>query len=198
MFIDCESTELWGVVLYADIRGFTRMTEKIGSKNALIQVGHFYDIVDKSIGKFGGLISNKMGDGILSFFALGKSIEPSGKEAAILAALRIQKEIASSSEMICSVGIGISSGEIAYVNNVFVGKPINLAARLSSVSSGGQIYVCEETIPLPSSEKNYEVSDTIPITLKGLVGEKLVFSITSRSCFSDITFEATQEIKSYG
>ena len=179
MSIERKSSVLWGIVFYIDIRDFTFMTSALGSEDTLTQVGYFYEIVDEIVEKFDGWVNNKMGDGVLCFFGFGIDDSILGKENAIKAALVIQSRLAYSPKIKFSAGIGISSGEIANNNGVFIGEPINLAARLSSIASGGQVYVCEQAIPPFAG--GYEVSDSIPIIIKGLKQEKLIFSISAKN-----------------
>lgn len=195
MPIKLKSSVLWSVVLYIDIRDFTYMTSDLGEEDTLEQVGYFYEIVDESVQRFGGWVNNKMGDGVLCFFGFG--IENNiWKEKAIQSALAIQSSLACSSKVKFSAGIGISSGKIANNDNIFIGDPINLAARLSSVARGGQIYICENSHP--SFKDGYEISDSAPITVKGLTRGKLVFNVSSQSCVTIPEKPLSKGLKSYG
>lgn len=137
-----------GAVMFADVSGSTRLYELAGNEAALAAIGRCIRAMTSCAAASHGRIVKTIGDEIMVLF-------PSA-ETAMLAALDIQlavSELAPVSGVPMSVHIGIHHGPILLdtSGDVF-GDTVNLAARLTTLASRGQIITSKDTVEhLPAS-----------------------------------------------
>jgi adenylate cyclase len=148
-------------VLFADIRGFTTMSEAMQPEQVVELLGEFFDrMVEVTLSKQ-GTIDKFLGDGMMVIFGAPLN-DPYQEEHAIAAALEMQREL----QKLCvkwqaegrprvRMGIGINSGN-AVVGNIgseehmeytAIGDTVNLASRLESATKDldAEIVVSEST-----------------------------------------------------
>lgn len=142
-------------ILFADIRGSSRLAEKIGAKEFSQLINRFYINSTNVLTQAGGLIEKLIGDEVTAIFTRGLAGQNYTKTA-IDAARDLLRATGygSNKKPWVQVGIGIHSGT-AFVGSV--GKPNgvmevaalgdvpNTAARLTSMAGPGEILVSEET-----------------------------------------------------
>jgi adenylate cyclase len=146
-------------ILFSDIRGFTIMAEQLGPTEVVATLNAYFSCMIDVIYKYEGTLDKFMGDGIMCIF--GAPIEqPDHAFRATRTALAMKKALiefnkrqAMEEKFTLEVGIGINTGD-AVVGNVgsekrleytAIGNNVNLAARLQSIATGGQILVSEST-----------------------------------------------------
>lgn len=140
-------------VMFTDIKGFVHLTETEGEDRANeIRIKH--DEILKGIIERDndGLIVKYIGDAIMAIFS-----EPS---AAVDRALNIQQEIRQFNKdntefTDISVRIGLHMGQVSVEDNVqadVFGRHVNRAARIESLTDGGQIFL---TYPVFDSAKGW-------------------------------------------
>jgi class 3 adenylate cyclase/HAMP domain-containing protein len=148
-------------VLFLDIEGYTRLSETLprATLNALVE--RYFSLFLSPIRAEGGDINETAGDGLMIIFQDG---EPDAHAtAAVRAALAIREQAdranhdSGRSHPPIVVNIGVSSGECDVGTTRFEGTagerwtftasgPVtNLAARLGSHATGGQILLAPET-----------------------------------------------------
>ena len=166
-------------VLFADIRGFTTFSEKATPEEVVHMLNEYLTAMTAIIFKHGGTIDKFMGDCIMAIF--GAPIEQSDHaRRAVQTAIEMQKEMEnlkkmwqSSGKKSVDAGIGINSGDMVVGNigseNIMdytvIGDNVNLAARLQSNASGGEIIISAATYKL--LEKDIPVEKLPAITVKG-------------------------------
>ena len=131
-----------GAVMFADVSGSTRLYELAGDAAALAAIRQCIRIMASCAGAWQGRVIKTIGDEVLAIF-------PSA-ENAMLAAVDMQlcvAEMAPVSGMSLSLHIGFHHGPILLEasGDVF-GDAVNLAARLRSLASRGQILTSRETV----------------------------------------------------
>ena len=148
-------------VLFADIRGFTTLSETMPPEDVVELLSEFFDRMVEVILRNQGTIDKFLGDGMMVIFG-APGADPYQEEHAVKAALEMQEEL----RMLCEkwqsqgrhpfrMGIGINSGN-AIVGNIgskehmeytAIGDTVNLASRLESESKtvGVEILVSEYT-----------------------------------------------------
>ena len=142
-------------VMFADIRNFTSMTEKIGPEATSIILNSYLSIASKIIDKYDGTLDKYIGDCVMSFW--GAPLE--NKDAIYLcckAAIDIIKETDALSREVfdkygesLSCGIGIAYGEAIVgdlgseerVDYTAIGDTVNIASRLENLAEPNTIYI---------------------------------------------------------
>jgi len=148
-------------ILFADIRGFTQLSEKIDPIELSNIVSTFHDQCARAIWAHDGIVNKQMGDGLMAIFNFPITVA-NHADAAIAAALRIQRQcktalndLAAHFDIMHSntlgVGVGIHTGpveigEFSTDRSDFtaIGGTVNMAARLESQAAAGEILVSTE------------------------------------------------------
>ena len=130
--------------LFTDIRGFTKLCEKLPAREVILMLNRYLNIETKIIFDNGGDVDKYVGDEMMAFFA-GPKKEINACKAAMeirealyreqLAALKVGRET-------ISLGIGINTGYVIFgpvgseTRNDFtsIGDTVNLAARLEGAN----------------------------------------------------------------
>ena len=154
--------ELGGVlqtvtILFADIRGFTRISEEMDAREVVLLLNEFFTAMTEVIFSAGGTLDKYIGDCVMALF--GAPI-PSGNDAerALSAAIHMQQAVARLNASRSKrgmpeihIGVGLHSGR-AVVGNIgstqrmqytAIGDTVNVAARLMHHAAGDQICISE-------------------------------------------------------
>ncbi len=131
------------VIFFSDIRGFTTYSESRDPAEVVDVLNKILTLQAKVIKKHNGDIDKLVGDEVMALF------ETPG--AAIEASIEIQKGMISSSSDHdgLMIGIGIYEGEVIHgdigseeiKDYTVIGDSVNIAARLQSLASGGEILI---------------------------------------------------------
>jgi adenylate cyclase len=156
-------------VLFADVRGFTSISERIKPEEVVSFLDEYFAQVTQIVFKYGGTVDKFMGDGVMAIFGAPKSHLDDAARAVKTGLEMIQMVEAKSQEWTKvlgnppAVGIGINSGD-AVVGRIgselrsdytAIGDTVNLASRLEALTK-------ELSIPLLVSETAAaEVSEEI-------------------------------------
>ena len=144
-------------VLFADLTGFTAMSETMDPEDVVQVVNEYFTRMLKVVFKYGGAIDKFMGDAILVVFGALKTHEDDAIRAT-LAALEMQKEMEQFNRdgdlpVPLSMSIGINTGPVVAVNVgtmdrmefTIMGDNVNLASRLEGVAKAGQVIMSQAT-----------------------------------------------------
>jgi class 3 adenylate cyclase len=146
-------------ILFADIRGFTTLTEGMEPQEVIAIVNGFLERASAAVAGEGGLVDKYLGDQIMALF--GAPMER-GDDAvrAARAAVAIQQGVAAFSaerqargEPPIQVGIGINTGPTVAgfvgsperLNYTVLGQSVNVAARLCSIAAPGETLASADT-----------------------------------------------------
>ncbi len=138
-------------VLFADIRGFTTMSEGMPPDAAAALLNRFYATVTDVLIRFDGLVDKLVGDEAMGLF-LPYFVEDY-ISAMALAAEDLLRRVgyARAGHPWCPVGIGLAAG-VAFVGNVgagdvkdftAIGDVVNTASRLQAQARAGQIVMTD-------------------------------------------------------
>lgn len=145
-------------VLFADLRGYTSLSQSLSSDNVSTLLDAFYDECAAAIWEFDGLLNKTLGDAIMAIFNFPIRHQDHA-ERAVLAAREIQRRCRSRRELLFAensgldgselgVGIGIDSGESSFGefgrshrDLTAIGTVVNTAARAQSAAEPGGILV---------------------------------------------------------
>jgi len=168
-------------VLFADIRGFTAISEKEKPEKVVTLLNRYFSVMTEIIFEHGGTLDKYIGDGLMAIFGAPTAGEEDALNA-VKAAVTMQKRLGQLNSELkteglvgISVGIGLHTGEatIGYIGSdrrseyTAIGDTVNLAARLESNASGGQILMSEATAAASGNLIPVNVRD--PLTVKNRV-----------------------------
>jgi adenylate cyclase len=146
-------------VLFADIRGFTGISETENPEKIVGLLNHYFSAMSDIIFDHGGTLDKYIGDGLMALFG-APTATPADAVNAVMTAVAMQRRLLTLNPELLeqgygqiAVGIGLHTGEatVGYIGSekrseyTAIGDTVNLASRLESNSSGGQILISEAT-----------------------------------------------------
>src|SRR3954466_69815 len=157
-----ESFKLGGVnqkitVLFADIRGFTRLSEHAPPERIVQLLNKYFSAMTDIIFAHGGTLDKYLGDGLMALFGAPTATEQDATNA-LDAAVAMQRRVIGINEELraegfqeIGVGIGLHTGEatVGYIGSerrseyTAIGDTVNTASRLESNSKGRQILMSD-------------------------------------------------------
>src|SRR5262245_296686 len=182
-------------VLFSDIRGFTTISERLQPEQVDEMLREYLTVMTEVVFRHGGTIDKYMGDGIMALYNAPREDREHALNA-IRSALEFQERAIPFSarweaklgvQIRC--GVGINSGE-AIVGSLgskqrneytAIGDPVNLAARLESVTKdyGVPIIISESTFELVKGQ--FPTSELDTVTVKGKSQPVKIFGVTPSS-----------------
>jgi adenylate cyclase len=144
-------------ILFADIRGYTRLSERMDPIELSNIVSAFQDQCAQGIWAHDGIVNKQMGDGLMAIFNFPIKIE-NHAEAAVAAALDIQRRckaaLVAAADTI-GIGVGVHTGQVeigefSTTRSDFtaIGGTVNLTARLEARAEAGEVLVSAESAAL--------------------------------------------------
>ncbi len=175
-------------VLFADIVGFTSMSEKMSPAAVALLLSDYLSRMTDVIFKFEGTLDKYIGDAIMAVFGAPLDM-PDHAERSIRAALEMRERLdefnAERKEgPTIRMRIGINSGkavagEIGSINKkeyTVLGDTVNTASRLeSSVAKPGTIVIGENTYA--AVKNHFQIQSLGKATLKGKEKEVAVYEV---------------------
>ena len=181
---DSEKINLGGIrkrvtVLFADLRGFTRLSENLPPEEVVNLLNESFEVITGAIFKHKGTLDKFIGDCVMAVFGAPRPLQ--NQE---LMAVRTGLEIKDGIERMAAhwseklgtkigIGIGINTGE-AVIGNIgsrermdytAIGDTVNLAQRLESLAGPGQLFISESTFE-PVKDSITATAQT-PMAVKG-------------------------------
>jgi len=152
-------------VVCCDLRGFTAFTAATESKKVIAILREYYDAVGAATAECGGTIKDQAGDGVLILVGAPIPYADHAQRALDLARKIRERgmEITarwSDENLRLGVGVGVASGFVTVgviggasrLEYTAVGPAVNLASRLCSEASHGDILIDGRTIELLGTE----------------------------------------------
>lgn len=144
-------------VLFADIRGFTRYTEKRSGPRVVETLNRVFPVLTQVIFNHRGTFDKYLGDGLMAFYGAPVA-GPDDAQRAIDSAIELQQRFAelraADREMAdLGLGVGLHSGEAVVgtigseqlMDYTVVGDTVNVAKRLQEMAQGGQVLLSRAT-----------------------------------------------------
>ncbi|MGC1520761.1 MAG: adenylate/guanylate cyclase domain-containing protein [Steroidobacteraceae bacterium] len=140
-------------VLFADLRGYTGMAERLSASRVLPLLDEFQRTLAAATERYGGTVFHLAGDGMMAGFGVAEE-SGNGAREALAAGHAMLKEFApiaarwrSELEIDAGIGVGLHSGEVAVgvlgpprrKTTTLVGDTVNVAARLCSRARAGEV-----------------------------------------------------------
>lgn len=166
-------------VLFADVAGFTALSEKRDPEEIHEVINHCFELIATEVHKFEGTINQYTGDGVMALFGAPIAHED-GPRRAVHAALAIQDALrAYSGELQAQRGfslqmrIGLNTGMVVVgkigddlrMDYTAVGDTTNLAARLQQTAQPGSVVISQATYRMVSGF--FETTDLGERAVKG-------------------------------
>jgi adenylate cyclase len=178
-------------MLFADVRGSTPMTERLGSSQFAKLMDRFYGTGVDVLIRHDALIERFMGDQVVGYFLPGFT-GPMHARSAIDAgvALLAATGHAPGEKPWVPVGIGVNTGD-AYVGTVgsevleftALGEAVTLAARLASVAAAGELLVSDSAYVAAALEGPAERRS---LALKGMTAPVSVHVLNSSATLDSV------------
>lgn len=172
-----ESERCIATVMFADISGFTSMSEKMDPEQITCTMNDCFCMMGECIEKYGGTIDKFIGDCVMVLFGVPRALEDAPQKAvntAIelrnrLARFNTEKKLAAP----LNLHIGINTGPVVTgmmgtdkkQEFTVMGDTVNLASRLEDASQIGQILVGPATYK--ATKQSFQYKTLPPISLKG-------------------------------
>ena len=153
-----ENVECTATILFADIRAFTTLSEKLTPGEIINLLNDYFGKMVPIIFEHGGTLDKFVGDELMAMFRdspYGDRAPLRAVKAAIemLAAVEELKKNANKNYSQLAVGIGINTGKVV-IGNVgsehrkdytAIGDTVNVAARFEQIASRQEIIIGEQT-----------------------------------------------------
>lgn len=180
-------------VLFADIRDFTTISEKMAPEKVVEILNHYFTHVTDIISDHGGTIDKFLGDGVMAVFGAPVS-RGNDAENSVRAAQSIQRLVAELNRDAAErqwpqirVGVGINTGTVTAgnigspkrIDYTVIGDTVNTASRLMSSAASGKIIISEHTAADLSPEK-FPLRALEPLRVKGKSKPVRCFSVEWR------------------
>ena len=180
-------------VLFADIRGFTALTEKMSPTEVIGLINTCMTKVSAVVDEFGGVIDKFVGDEVMALFGAPIEKEASALRAVqcaqgMVQALREWNQEREREGLIpVEMGVGIHTGVMVAgnmgaenrLNYTVMGSNVNLSSRLCSVAGRMQILISKGTLEAEGVQESVKITSLEPIQLKGFTDAVPVYEVES-------------------
>ncbi|MEK6209474.1 MAG: adenylate/guanylate cyclase domain-containing protein [Pseudomonadota bacterium] len=170
------------VILFADLRGFTRMAEQLAPTQVVPLLNQYFSLLTEVAYRFEGVIFNMAGDSLLVGFGV-----PFEQPDAAERALKCGYDMLSAFETLSSewhtkygletgLGIGVNKGEVvagnvgspAYMSFTIIGDAVNIASRLMQRARAGELLLSDRVMEaLQAARVEVDAISLPPLTLRG-------------------------------
>lgn len=164
-------------VVFADIRGFTTISERMAPKENFLFVNGFNNRMGPIIRKNEGFILQYLGDGFMALF-------PKGSQHAVRASVEMHKELhrynkerSAKKRLPIKIGVGMQSGklmmgitgDIERLDAAIISDTVNSAARIEGLSKhyGTSILLTEECKVSLTDAEEFNFRYLGPVQVKG-------------------------------
>ncbi len=173
--------EMVVTVMFADLRDFTRTSEKRLPFDVVYLINQFSGAMGRAVEAQGGRIDKFLGDGLMVLFGLEDTPQQGARSALAAAAGMIDAldalntSLAGDLEEPLRMGIGIHSGpavlgEIGYGTAralTAVGDTVNVASRLETATKAGDCIACISATTVELAGLDKPGIDPVTISVKG-------------------------------
>ena len=189
-----ESFKLGGVnqtitVLFADIRGFTRISEHAPPERIVGLLNKYFSAMTDIIFAHGGTLDKYLGDGLMALFGAPTATAEDANNALNAAVamqrrmLGINQELQEAGYPELGIGIGLHTGEVTvgYIGSerrseyTAIGDTVNTASRLQGNANAGQILITDATAK--AAHSRYKLTVREPIMVKNRTQPVLLWEV---------------------
>lgn len=184
-----ESERRIATVMFADIAGFTAMSEKMDPEQVTCTMNDCFCMMEECIQIHGGTIDKFIGDCVMVLFGVPKALEDAPQKA-VNTAIELRNRLHKFNgdkklDVTLDIHIGINTGPVVAgmiggsekQEFTVMGDTVNIASRLEDASQVGQILVGPATYKATRAGFKYKTPS--PITLKGRAEPVLAYELIS-------------------
>lgn len=177
-------------IMMSDLRGFTMLCEKMEPQDLIAMVNHYFSEMYEEISRYNGTLIEFLGDGMFVIFGAPVSTDTHAADA-VAAAIGMQKRMKAVNEWNkergyepLSMGIGINTDAVI-LGNIgserrtkygVMGAAVNLAGRIESYTTEGQVLISSATRDMIREELRIE--DTRRVSPKGVQDDILIYNVS--------------------
>jgi adenylate cyclase len=142
-------------VMFVDIRDFTPFAESNSAEDTVARLNALFDIVVPAVVDAGGHVNKFLGDGALAVFGAPNELADHA-DAAVRAALLVDRLVAERFGGELRIGIGINTGQViagtigggSKLEFTLIGDTVNVAARVEQLTkaTGDTILLTQQTV----------------------------------------------------
>ncbi len=179
-------------VLFADMRGFTRMSEQLPPDHVVPLLNEYFRLLTEVVSQYQGTVFNMAGDCLMVGF--GVPFEQQDEAVRAFHAARqmltrfngLVEQWKEKFGIEVGLGIGINRGEVIagnvgspdYMNYTIIGDVVNVAARLSQRARAGEMLFSQAVKrKLDARGENCGAVLMEPISLRGRAGSIQIFGV---------------------
>ena len=194
--LENKNTRINATVLFADMRGFTRMSEQLAASEVVPLLNQYFRLLTQIVFQYEGTVFNMAGDCLMVGFGV-----PFAQPDATVRAFRAAKEMLMRFDQLVTewkanygieagLGIGINEGDViagnigspAYMNYTIIGDAVNVAARLSQRARAGELLFSHHVKKkLDAAGEACGAVQMHPISLRGRNGSLEIFCVPVES-----------------
>jgi class 3 adenylate cyclase len=178
-------------VMFSDIRGFTSLVESQPPEETHELLNTYYALMFDAISGQGGVVTQMMGDGLMSVFGAPVPLPDHGGSAVRAAQEMVElielfnRERQAAAKPPIRIGIGIASGEMvagyAGTNQratyTCIGDVVNLASRLEAHTKVAQRTILIDATTRSALGDHFSIEALGPVPFKGKATTVEVFSV---------------------
>lgn len=178
------------VVLFADVRGFSRFAEQNSPEEVVKAVNAYLHVMTDALHHYGGLLDKYTGDGLMALFRFAHDeTEPVSRAVSAALAMRdavlalsVDRDAGGARSL--QVGIALHVGEavvglvgnpVRQINYTALGHAVVIAARLQGLALGGEVVVSQDV--KAAVETRFELEAREPVQVKGLSQPVLCYAV---------------------
>jgi len=190
-----QQNRLDAVILFADLRGFTAMSELLQPRDVVKLLNEFFTMLTEVGYRYDGTSFNMSGDCLLIGFGVPFH-QINAAQRSINAAIEMQSEFVKLEEVWretykikVGLGIGINKGELIvgnvgspnFMSYTVIGDTVNVASRLVSMAKDGEVILSKTILDALEDSPIVAYIETLePVSLKGKSQLQQVFKLETR------------------
>jgi adenylate cyclase len=188
-----EPTHRVVTIMFADLKGFTRLSEKIEPAAMVEMLNGYFRAMNGALVAHHGHLSRLMGDGLMALFGALEH-NPWQTADAVKAALAMREALAAYNEQLAGrglakleFGVGIHTGDVVagvmgsdrFMEFTVIGDPVNIAARVEALTRVHNVDILVTEAVHKTLDPRFVARAMPPVAVKGKTEPIATFAIES-------------------
>ncbi len=166
------------IVLFADLRGFTRLSELLDPADLVKLLNEFFERMTRIVHRSGGNVYHFAGDALMAGFGV-PTAQPDAAARAVTCGLGMISESQPMFErwpVTVGLGVGINRGEVIagnvgsadYMSYTLIGDAVNVASRLTTRARAGEVLMSQGVLDsVHASGNTVDAVSLPPLIIRG-------------------------------